>query len=418
MSRIFSNGPTKDFVLNPFRTMVQASQNLWIAAPYVSKTDELVEAANKGKSVCLLVGLNACTAPEALSAVFDLASCEIRYFTRRFHAKIYLFDNSALIGSSNLTLSGMQLNREGTMIVDEQDDLDEVRSLFNELWNAASILTSETLEVFTLKYNAIARNKPDIDGLLESAVGKAEPANANVGSAKKSAKGAFHEELRRTVHQYRNSFNEVTKIIEENQLRRAELEDIGIANETNRFVNWVRLTYAIGKESWQDAPFQSVDDRRSLILKLGKEWKQASKSQVPDDYIDWLRTVQKTFGTRDAIDNASQSQLSEGLMCLHAFHEQKRFTSGGAINLASTFWDENEGKVDIVRTRLKYLLFGGGEFISRLHDVLYKPERKIRNFGRFCSLELFGTIKPSEFPPVNGRIAKGLRFLGFNVPGD
>jgi hypothetical protein len=66
---------------------------------------------------------------------------------------------------------------------------------------------------------------------------------------------------------------------------------------------------------------------------------------------------------------------------------------------------------------LKYLVHGGGEFVERLHDVLYKSASKIKSFGLSCSLELYGTVKPKDYPPVNGRIAKALRYPGFNVRG-
>ncbi len=64
-----------------------------------------------------------------------------------------------------------------------------------------------------------------------------------------------------------------------------------------------------------------------------------------------------------------------------------------------------------------YLLHGGGDFIQRLHDILYESRRKLGYFGRFCALELYGTIKPAECPPMNGRMAKALRYLGFEVKG-
>jgi hypothetical protein len=40
---------------------------------------------------------------------------------------------------------------------------------------------------------------------------------------------------------------------------------------------------------------------------------------------------------------------------------------------------------------------------------------KLRLFGLSCSPELFGTIKPEEFPPINQRIVKGLKYIGFDV---
>jgi hypothetical protein len=84
MRRVFSNGPSKDFVINPFRSLVHKSGRVHIAAPYVTKTDELVQAAKVGKSVDLLVGLNASTSPQALAAVHGLPNMAVRYLTRRF----------------------------------------------------------------------------------------------------------------------------------------------------------------------------------------------------------------------------------------------------------------------------------------------------------------------------------------------
>jgi hypothetical protein len=112
---------------------------------------------------------------------------------------------------------------------------------------------------------------------------------------------------------------------------------------------------------------------------------------------------------------ASKEELTDGLMSIHAFNEQLRYVKGGEKNLGAAFWRENNDSVARVKSTLKYLLFGGGAFIDRLHDVLYEPTRKVKSFGLSCSLELFGTIKPNEYPPVNFRIAKGLRFLGYDV---
>jgi hypothetical protein len=93
VNRVFSNGPSRDFVLKPYERLISKSKHLYIAAPYVTKTDELVQAARAGKSVDLLVGLNAATNPQALSAVHGLPNLAVRYLTRNFHAKIYIFDH-------------------------------------------------------------------------------------------------------------------------------------------------------------------------------------------------------------------------------------------------------------------------------------------------------------------------------------
>lgn len=85
------------------------------------------------------------------------------------------------------------------------------------------------------------------------------------------------------------------------------------------------------------------------------------------------------------------------------------------MNLASEFWKQNNENLTQVKSTLLHLLYGSGDFIQRLHDIIYNPRMKLRLFGRFCALELYGTIHPEECPPMNGRIAKALRFVGFDV---
>jgi HKD family nuclease len=156
MNSVFSNGPSKDFVVNPFTDLMHKSTQLCIAAPYVTETTALLSAAKSGVSVRLLVGLNASTSPKALSEVFELPNLAIRYLTRRFHAKIYISDTAALVGSSNLTDGGLRSNREATIRLKQPNDFDaieELRLLFNELWESAQVLTTDKMKRFTQAHN-------------------------------------------------------------------------------------------------------------------------------------------------------------------------------------------------------------------------------------------------------------------------
>lgn len=421
MNRIYSNGPTGDFVLNPFTRLMAGSSQLHLAAPFFTEADPLHQAAKEGKSIQLIIGLNAATSPQALAKIHNVPNLAIRFLTHRFHAKIYLFDNAALIGSSNLTDGGLKANREATICLDEDDDTDaieELRALFLDLWESAHVLTSETLETFTAAHKGLSQTGPSPDEIIEDAVGRAEPANINVDSKKKAPERLFLEQLRREVYeQYRPAFQEVTDILTAGDIHRPELAGIGAENETNRFLNWVRLTHVVGDEAWQTAPLRPEAERRLEIERLGKAWGETPHPRIPDDYVDWLQTVARIFGTEDVLAAASKDDLTDGLRSLHAFTEQLRFVKGGAENLPPVFWDANNNDTARVKSNLTYLLYGSGDFIQRLHDVLYAPERKIGRFGRFCALELYGTVKPAEYPPMNGRMAKALRYLGFDVRG-
>jgi hypothetical protein len=415
MRRVFSNGPSKDYVINPFNRLIGGSARLHLAAPYFSVAEPIVDAARAGKPVQLLIGLNVATNPAAVAATLGLPNLSVRYLTHRFHAKIYIFDEAALIGSANLTDGGLKANREAVLCLDQADDLDaieEVRSLFLELWESAPVLTPAVLSAFTAAWHANRPKGPDPDDAIEKAVGRAEPANIHVSSRTKSRERLFLDDLQRQVYeQYGPAFNEVGQLLANHGFRRPELADIGLANETNRFLNWVRLTYVRGDEALQTASVRSAEIRRTEILALGQEWATTDKNRVPADYVDWLHTIQRLFGTPDAIARASKDDLTAGLMSLHAFTEQLRFVKGGLANLPAAFWGANRQDVDKVSRSLNYLLHGPDDFVLRLHDVLYEPQMKLSYFGRFCSLELYGSVKPQECPPVNGRMAKALRYL-------
>lgn len=53
----------------------------------------------------------------------------------------------------------------------------------------------------------------------------------------------------------------MTAILDEHVFRRPDLANVGIENETNRFLNYIRLTHVIGDKAWQTAP--PLSERRS-----------------------------------------------------------------------------------------------------------------------------------------------------------
>jgi hypothetical protein len=415
MFRLFSNQGAANYVMNPYQDQINRSSEILVAAPYVTKTEQLAAAARAGKKVSLIAGLNESTSPEALRSLIGLPNCSVRYFTTRFHAKIYIFDDAALIGSSNLTDGGLYSNREATLLVEDADNLDELRRLFIQLWKEARALTPDKLNAFANVY--VRPAFPDGNPRIADAVGgKVEPSNINVDNRPESAARMFMEQLRRQVFEgYKPAFTEVLDTIRAGNYRRADLEDLGIAYETNRFLNWVRLSKAPG-DDWADAPLRlKQEERLEEIRRLGREWVHADKSQVPHDYTDMLRNVKRVFGTVESIENASKAELSEGLLSVHAFLEQLRFVKGGKENLGPFFWSQNNEDVSRVRKSLTWLIHVRDDFIERLHDLIYDPTWSLAYFGKFCALELFGTVKPEELPPINGRMAKALRFLGYDV---
>ena len=419
MNRIYSNQPSGGFVKYLFKQLCDASNQLDLATPYFTEPELVLEAATRGKTVRLLVGLNAITRPESLRKLHGVSNISIRYLTNLFHAKIYIFDDVALLGSSNLTDNGLVRNREAVICLKQSEDplaVEELRELFSELWDWGLVLTTEKLETFATAYTAARARAYDPDTDIEKAIGRAEPPSVRAGSRKKTREHLHLEPLRRQVYeQYRPAFEEVDSILNEKELRRPELSKLGRPYETNRFLNWVRLTHAAGDNAWESVPLRAPEGRKAETIRIGREWKATENNRVSDDFLDRLRTVTQVFYTVKSVEAASKDQIMNGLMAIHAFSEQHRFVDGGLKNLPNEFWSLNGHDVARVKVTLNHLLYGTGEFVQRLHDILNKPAMKLKLFGRFSALELYGTLRPYECPPVNGRIAKALRYLGFDV---
>lgn len=419
MPTVYSNSPiAKDWVRRPFEQLARSSTRLWLASPFFTEPTAVIEAIALGKPVQLLVGLNPATRPDALRQVHEQPGVAIRFYTHRFHAKLFIFDDGALIGSSNLTDGGLFANREGTIVLDPQEDSErygEMQALFAELWSSADVLTGPKLVAFTKAWTEV-NSGPDPQKVIDKQVGHREPPNIAVKSTASSKTRDFLERLRRDVYErYRPAFLEIHDGLVHEGLRRPELAAVHPLHETNRFLNWVRLTHVHGDDAWRLAPLRSPDGRRKLVADYGEQWVAAEKNLVPPVFFEWLENVARHFGTADSVELASKDDIGEALMSLHAFTEQLRFVKGGVSKVLPEFWIENNNDVERVRSSIEHLLHGGGDFAERLHDVLFDPALKPRMFGKFTALELFGTVHPEQFPPVNGRMVKAMRFLGYPV---
>lgn len=415
---IFTNSPGKDQVLRPYLQLMASADNICLAAPYFSRWEEIVEAAGRGASISLLVGLNAATNPGALAKVRELPNCSVRYFTDGFHAKIFLFDGVAMLGSANLTNGGMSANREAVILLDQPGDADRVQNIeqfFAEVWGSAAALTDDVFRKFRDAWEK-SSGLGNRDAPFQIALADVEPPTILAGSGHKSDQQLYLGALQKMIYEeYRPAYEEVTAVLAESGLLRPEFADLDPGTETNRFLNWVRLEHAGGDASWQDAPLRSPNDRRILIQEFGREWVATPKTDIPGNYFELLQGLHSTLGTPESILASSRDQIAEALLCVHAFHNQLRFTRGGADRLPAKFWEGNQDDLERVQKTLVYLVHGNEDFAVRICNVLYSDRYKLFSLGKFSALELVGTLKPNQCPAINGRMAKALRFLGFKV---
>lgn len=77
------------------------------------------------------------------------------------------------------------------------------------------------------------------------------------------------------------------------------------------------------------------------------------------------------------------------------------------------FFELNDPKT--VRERLAYLLYGEGDTIQRIANMIFNNDYRLHDFGQASVQELVGWCNQEDLPVINSRTTKILRFLGFEV---
>ena len=393
--RIYSNSEVAERVIGPFETLTRSATRVDVASAFFTHDAPVREAARGNKEVRLLVGLNAATSPPALRAVHGIPNVEVRIEGDGFHAKFYLFDNHALLGSANLTEAGMKKNLEAVIVLERDRDGDafaELEALFEALWNDAHELTDEILERFAHGHRKASEACSRADALIAQALADVVPQ---------------HEDYQG----YGKAFREVRGLLTKHGLHREALvAELGSVHETGRFLSYVRQTRVVGDTTWQHAPLRDRKQREAEVLNYAREWAETEDPQIVDHFTDWLRTVECVFGTEEGLRGLSKEELTDALMKIHAVYARSRYF-GGETEFRHAFWEVNGNDVEGVKQALAALLYGDGVLAQRIRA----KDKAIKEFGRFSALELYGTVHPERFAPINGRIDKALRFLGFDV---
>lgn len=398
------------------------AKEAFLACPFVSTYQPIELLTQQGCHVNLIVRLCSITPPAVLRQALKDPMVTLRYYTdRAFHAKLYIVDDIALVGSANLTDSGLMSNREVSVVLNQERNagFDELPSIFNIFWDHADVFTPELCTKYEEAYKRIGRATEDADfqAHIEKFVPKAIPPSAAVGSDTVSKKRSFLQSLRRKYdEQLGPAFGEVRQAFSEDGKRRPEFAAGDLDIEIGRFLGWLRIAHAPG-DTWQDTTLADGRERAARLSRWMDTWFEETDTDAGDmvraesevENIDRLRRVMRSFET---IDAASYDELFDGLTGVHAFNDRLRFVTGGLKGLKSAFLDQNG--LSAIKASLTYLLYGRGTQLERAYDSLHDERFRLVGFGEACTMELVGWMD-AERPPINGRTIKALRFLGFDV---
>lgn len=418
----YGNSPATGYTIDFFRHNAVGATEAFLASPFFSTYEPIAELTKHGCVVKLIVRLCSITPPPVLRQALNDANVHVRYYTdRSFHAKLYLIDRVALVGSANLTNAGLMSNREVSVVLmkDRDGSFEDVRGMFNLFWEYADVLTPDVCSRYEEAFRKVgaSRAEEELQAYIERFVNPAKPPSAAVGSDRVSKRRAFLQGLRRKYdEELIPAFNEVRTVFEASGLRRPEFAQGDSEIELGRYLGWLRIVHAPG-DSWRETSLANAAERGRRILAGLEHWAAVEEATAGDmvraeNEVGNIHRLQAAFDSPAGLEALSYDELFDALSGVHAFYDRLRFVAGGLEGLRADFLARNS--VRSIKDSLHYLLYGEATSLERAYDCIYDERRKLGGFGEACVMELLGWMDPDR-PPINGRTIKALRFLGFDV---
>ncbi len=237
----------------------------------------------------------------------------------------------------------------------------------------------------------------------------------NIGREKRkvSRENIFLENYRKTYQESVTAFNKIRDLYESAAKRKVSQDRIPLRVEMDSFISFVRDTFAVG-DTWLEKPIGWGEEQKALVQKLLDGWFEKQWPHLEDTIVNVnYPRLMRVFSSPSAVLGSSDDELFDVLLTIHSFHDRLRFFSGGIPKLRSTFFETNNGKQ--IRENLSYLVFGEGDVMQRMANLIFGPKYKLNEFGQANLQELIGWCNKEEYPIINGCTTKILRFFGFDV---
>jgi hypothetical protein len=420
MEGVFANRSDKrDFVINELERRATGECPVYIASAFFTHSDVVERILEKGCKVLMVVRLGFPTSPDAIEKVMSHPNLQLRIYTgHAFHPKLYIFgDETALVGSANLTRAALLTNQEVMVSVGSTDArFIELMAIFEDYWDGADVPTPGQLDIYKNLFKEYQKHQEKVDTLAREVLdklGDKSPVNINRGQPKPNKQSLFLSNFRKTYQEAVSAFNVVRRVYEASGYRKAREEDVPLRIEIDSFISWVRETVAAG-EAWKTEPLRIESEQENMIAHLISTWRNTPwphfETRIVGENYPRLRRV---FNSPESILAANDSDLFDALATLHSFYDRFRFFEGGLPTWKKEFPTFNDPK----RTRetLAYLVYGPGDIVQRMADAIYDPRYKLNEFGQANVQELVGWRNREELPIINGRTTKVLRYFGSKV---
>ena len=410
---MFTNRRSKsDFTINLFRGVDEEIKSLYFAVAFFTKSQLLLDLADKGKIIKLVFRLGFPTKPDDIEKILEHKNIEVRFFNdNHFHTKMYLFgDRYGLVGSANLTSSALERNQELSVLLESDDDrFDDMCTLFNEYWNDAAVLTNVISKQYRKNYEAqktlidkVKKMNADLNLGIEDSISN----NVTKNSASKAS--IYLKDFSHSYQESETAFNVIKEIYLSFGIRKVQETELPINIEVDLFLSFVREKFV--DESYVPKGYDS--NSQSRIRDHINFWHEDASEYLYNEVLDnSYPVILECFLNKSVLGAANIDKIMDGLFKLNAFRSAAKRRG---YNQYRADFIENNG-VDRIKSSLSYLLFGKGSNLERMCNMLHNEKYELKGFKVSSVQELFGWVHSVNHPIINGRTALSLRSYGFKI---
>ncbi|WP_434751013.1 phospholipase D-like domain-containing protein [Paenibacillus amylolyticus] len=386
--------------------------DVFIASAFFTRHEYIEELVKNGCKVHLVVRLGFPTSSKALRKVLGLRNVFVRYFTSaRFHPKLYLFEDIAFIGSSNLTGSGILTNNELNVSIDKDHaGFDRVRDIFADYWDNAAVLKSDVLSKYEEAETVMKKAKGEYEDKMKG-ISLVELPNTNWQGRKKKNPNLYVETVQRKYQTFLSAFKELESEYLSVNKRLISDDVLPLRLEIHRFMNYIKDIPMQGRTSkGVEHPIRRGEDLKLFVRNQIHNFHDERGHHNFSDVIGKYKKLTTAFESSESIQNLSAEDLLDSLLCVNAFKEHIR-SSGEITTVRDTFYKSND--INRVKASITYLLFGKEEFEVRVSKCCVSDDYKLNDFGPNSMKELYGWINPDGIPLYNNRVSSSMSWLGY-----
>lgn len=379
-----------------FRSASDSVQSrLWIASPYIGGWQSVRCLLGRGwwerrnVDVRLLTDEDASPNGQTLSRFGQKGMI---HHLPGLHAKIYIFDDTVLLSSANLTCAAFTQRYEAGIVLQGADATSAI-ALFEEWW------MTESRPFDPNKLSDLVRSKSDDageDGRTQLPALHALPQDpGDFGGHRLTMTFIFYPDFLARYGELAQQYASIQRI----------WPTIPLNFEIDGFLDYL-FHHAPGTPSkaYQTNPPRSLSEtaRRKEIKLYGAGFETWAKQQGEDGQwrSDRSKFVKEKLSA-EHIDQLTEEEIHEIAKRLNCMNDGRFRTRFLANNSTST-----------IRSAWKELLHGSAPVTERMSLCA----GKLHGFKRSSVQELLGFYAPDVYPLRNANVDSGLKFLGFDVP--